>query len=283
MKPPIGYINGRFVPLADISIPLDDAGFVWGATVTDRLRTFCGRLFRVDEHVARFRRSCELARVRQPAADLDLAAISSRLVDENWAVEDLAVIWLATPGRPATGPTLIAYTQPLDANRIARVYRTGLRVVTTETRPALDARIKHRSRLNWWIATDEARAQEPEAEPLFFDAASGHVLETPTANIVAVFDGVITSPPTGTVLPGVSLNVVRELCHAQAIAFVERPLTVADLRVASEVLLTNTSYCVAGVSGIDGRPVPFPGPLLNRLLDAWTELVGTDVRPPAES
>jgi branched-subunit amino acid aminotransferase/4-amino-4-deoxychorismate lyase len=283
MTIPIGYINGRFVPLAEIAIPLDDAGFVWGATVTDRLRTFAGRLFRVDQHVARFHRSCELARVPQPAAGPDLAALSSRLIDENWTGEDLAVVWLATPGRPGDGPTLIAYTQPLDASRIARVHRSGTQVVTTPTGPAIDPRIKHRSRLNWWIATDEVRARVPGAEPLFVDAASGHVLETPTANIVAVVDGIVTSPPIATVLPGVSLHVVRELCQAHAIAFTERPLTVTDLSMASEVILTNTTFCVAGVSGIDGRPVPFPGPVLNRLLDAWTELVGTDVRPPPES
>jgi branched-subunit amino acid aminotransferase/4-amino-4-deoxychorismate lyase len=77
--------------------------------------------------------------------------------------------------------------------------------------------------------------------------------------------------------------VVRELCQAGGIPFAERPMTEADLAIASEVLLTNTTYCVAGVSRIDDFRVPFPGPILNQLLDAWSELVGTNVRPPAES
>ena len=79
-----------------------------------------------------------------------------------------------------------------------------------------------------------------------------------------------------------SLGVVRELCRANAIPFAEHPFRREDLGRASEVLLSNTSYCVAGVSRIDDRPIAFPGPTLNRLLDAWTDLVGVDVRPTTE-
>ena len=284
MTRPIGYSNGRFVPASEIAIPLDDAGFVWGATVTDRLRTFNGKLFRLNGHLARFRQSCELARIPQPRTDAELAAASERLVAENGTGTELSLVWLATAGRlpGPSEPTLIAYTSPLDKNRVARLHRWGARLVTVEVGRAADPRIKHRSRLNWWIVAAEARARDAEAEPLFVDGATGHVLETPTANLFAVLDGVVTSPPAGTVLAGVSLGVVRELCRANAIPFAERPFRREDLGRASEVLLSNTSYCVAGVSRIDDRPIAFPGPTLNRLLDAWTDLVGVDVRPTTE-
>jgi branched-chain amino acid aminotransferase len=278
MTQPVGYINGRFGPAAEIALPIFDRGFLWGAVITDRLRTFGRRLFRLDEHLRRFRQSCAFARVPQPRSDADLAAISGRLIEESWAGQDLGLVWLATPG-----PTLIAYAHPIDTARIARLHRDGARLVSAPVGAAVDPRIKHRSRLAWWVATQAAHDHDPDAEPLLVDPAMGHVLETPTANLVAVIDGIVTTPPTGTVLPGVSLGVVRELCEAHAIPFAERPLTLDDLGRASEVLLTNTTYCVAGVSRIDDRPVPFPGPILHRLLDAWTELVGVDVRPPAES
>jgi len=283
MTKPVGYVNGRFVPLANIAIALDDAGFVWGATVTDRLRTFGGRLFRLEAHLARFRQSCHLARVPLSVADADLAEVSRQLVAQDFTGRELSLVWLATPGQPVSGPTLIAYTRPLDENRIARLHASGARLATAAAGVAVDPRIKHRSRLNWWVAAADARERDPEAEPLLLDRVSGHVLETPTANVLAVLDGVVTSPMTGTVLPGVSLTVVRELCQAHAIPFAEQALTVGDLGVASEVFLTNTTYCVAGVARLDGRPVPFPGPILNRLLDAWTERVGTPVRVAARS
>jgi branched-subunit amino acid aminotransferase/4-amino-4-deoxychorismate lyase len=279
MSEPIAFVNGRFVPAAQVAIPLSDAGLVWGAVVTDRLRTFGGRPFRLDEHVQRFRQSCELARVPQPRPRSELAAVAERLIAENWAGHDLSIVWLATPG-PGSEPTLVAYTQPIDLSRIDRLRRHGGCLVTSPAGLAIDPRIKHRSRLPWWIATRDA--YELGAEPLFVDPA-GHILETPSANVVAVLNGVLTSPPAGTILDGISLRVVRELCRSRAIPLAETPFTVSDLDQASEVLLTNTTYCVAGVSRIDDRPVPFPGPILNRLLDAWTELVGVDVGAAAGS
>src|SRR5205823_5355258 len=218
---------------------------------------------------------------------------SEKLVELNRGTHELTLVWLATPGRlapvvrlspgPTPCPTLIGYTIPLDATHYARLTNEGARLQTVAMAPGIDPRIKHRSRLAWWIATRRAHDVDPDADALFLDAATGHVLETPTANLVAVLEGVVTSPPARTILDGVSLGVVRELCQAGHIPFAERAMTVADLALASEVLVTNTTYCVAGVSRIDAFRVPFPGPILNRLLDAWTELVGVDVRPRSES
>ena len=278
MTQPVGYINGRFGPAAEIALPIQDRGLLWGAVITDRLRTFGRRFFRLDDHLRRFRQSCDLARVPQPRTNAELVAIFERLIQESWTGHDLGLVWLATPG-----PTLIAYAQPIDFGRLSHLYRNGARLVSDRVGTVADPRIKHRSRLHWWVAAREVHDRDPDAEPLLLDPATGHVLETPTANLVAVIDGIVTTPPAGTVLAGVSLGVVRELCEAFAIPFAERALTLDDLNRASEVLLTNTTYCVAGVSRIDDRPVPFPGPILNRLLDAWTELVEVDVRPLAES
>ena len=273
MTQPVGYFDGRYGPAAEIALPSHDRGFLWGAVVTDRLRTFDRRPFRLDDHLRRFRRSCDLARVPQPRTDAELTAVSLRLIDESWAGQDLAVVWLATPT-----PTFIAYAQPIDTVRVAHLHNEGARLVSTRVGAPSDPRIKHRSRLPWWIAARDAHDRDPDAEPLFLAPDTGHVLETPTANLVVVLDGVVTSPPSGKILPGVSLGMVRELCQTLAIPFAENLLTIADLGRASEILLTNTTYCVAGVSRLDGRPVPFPGPISNRLLDGWTQLVGSNVR-----
>jgi branched-chain amino acid aminotransferase len=289
----VAYFNGRFVPAGEIALPLNDSGHLWGAVVTDRLRTFNGRLFRLDEHLRRFRQSCDLARIPQTVMADRLREASEKLVELNRGPHELTLVWLATPGPLAPGvrvspaatpcPILIAYTTPLDTTHHARLAKDGVRLQTVATVAATDPRIKHRSRLAWWIATQRAHDVDPDADPLFVDSATGHVLETPTANVIAVREGVVTSPPAGTVLDGISLGVVRDLCRARDIPFGERAMTVADLALASEVLLTNTTYCVAGVSGIDEFRVPFPGPILNRLLHAWTELVGTNIRPESDS
>jgi branched-chain amino acid aminotransferase len=293
MRSPIAYQNGRFVPADQVSIPLHDAGFVWGATVTDRVRTFNGRLFRPEQHLDRFRQSCERARVPLATASDRLLEISHRLVAENARSGDLSVIWLATPG-PLTAfaasdisgplePTLIVYTRPIDLDRARTLARRGARLVTKAADLGVDPRVKHRSRLPWWISLQYVHDHDPDAEPLFMDLGPADVLETPTSNIMAVVGGTVYSPPPGEVLEGVSLAVVQELCDRIGLPFVREFVRRDVLFEGSEVLLSNTTDCIVGVSSIDHRPVPFPGPILNRLLDAWTELVGVDVRPPAES
>jgi branched-subunit amino acid aminotransferase/4-amino-4-deoxychorismate lyase len=96
--------------------------------------------------------------------------------------------------------------------------------------------------------------------------------------VLAVLDDRVVSPPAGKVLEGVSLRVVAELCQRLGLPFVRCEIDQEELDGASEILLSNTTDCLVGVSRLDGRPVPIPGPILLSLLDAWSNLVGVDLR-----
>src|SRR5260370_38947242 len=116
MSSPHAYWNGRLVAASEIAIPINDAGFVWGATATDRARTYGGKLFRLPDHIARFRHSCELCRIPQPVPDAELAAIAERLVEQNLpfagAGGELVLIMFATPGDGLANLTLGLHTVP---------------------------------------------------------------------------------------------------------------------------------------------------------------------------
>src|SRR2546425_3649792 len=96
MHGPIAFLNDRYLPQAELALPLNDAGFVFGATVTDLCRTFHHQLFRIKDHLDRFGRSCELAQVPQALAGKELAGIAEKLVRENSALarpeHDLALV-----------------------------------------------------------------------------------------------------------------------------------------------------------------------------------------------
>src|SRR5437899_1717165 len=98
----LAYLNGRFIPQAEARLPLNDAGFVLGATVTDLCRTFGHRLFRFADHLTRFRRNCASAHVPLSATDEELTQVAERLVDNNAGrlrpEQDLALVLVATPG-----------------------------------------------------------------------------------------------------------------------------------------------------------------------------------------
>ena len=86
------------------------------------------------------------------------------------------------------------------------------------------------------------------------------------------------SPPPDSVLNGVSLGVVRQICAEMGVAFKECPITLLDCAAAQEAFLTNTSFCLAGVRRINSVDLAWPGPLSERILNAWSEKVGVDIR-----
>jgi branched-chain amino acid aminotransferase len=287
------YLNGRFLPQAEARLTLHDAGFVFGATVTDLCRTFRHRLFRLADHLDRFRRSCCRAEVPQPVGDAELAEIAERLVAHNASLlptgQELALVLFATPGpigyylgEPGDGPpTLGMHTFPLPMQRYARLFREGARLVVPSVRhvPAasVDPNIKQRSRLHWWLAEREASRIEPGASALLLDAG-GHVTETAAANFLIVERGRLIAPPRAAALGGISRQVVRELAAELGIPFDEQVLSLDRCTQADEALLTSTSFCVAGVRSINGIALTWPGPVFERLLAAWSERVGLDIR-----
>ncbi len=105
----------------------------------------------------------------------------------------------------------------------------------------------------------------------------GYITETASANVLLVLKGEVVSPPSARILDGISRRVVIELCAKSNIPFMERPLTIDDFYHAEEAFLTNTSYCLLGVSRFQGRPVPWPGEIYRRLVGAWSEEVGVDI------
>ena len=57
------YLKGQLQPASQAHIAIYDAALVLGATVTDLARTFRGELYRLDDHVRRFYRSCRYGRI----------------------------------------------------------------------------------------------------------------------------------------------------------------------------------------------------------------------------
>jgi branched-subunit amino acid aminotransferase/4-amino-4-deoxychorismate lyase len=294
-REPLAYHNGDFRPQRDAALALNDTGFVMGATVTDLCRTFRHRLFRLSDHLRRFRQSCDLAQVPQPRSDDELAALAERLVAHNASLlpaeHDLALVLFATPGAIGyylgdpggpgdAAPTFGMHTFPLPFARYVHLFREGARLVTPRVRQVspgiVDPRIKQRSRLHWWLAEREVHAVEPGASAMLLDDA-GRVTETAAANFLVVRRGAVLSPPRASILNGISLLVAEEICHDLGIPFREQPLPLADCLSADEACLTSTPYGIAGVRELNGAALPWPGPLFRRLRAAWNDRAGLDI------
>jgi branched-chain amino acid aminotransferase len=286
MSEPLAYLNGQFIPQSQLSIPINDAGFVFGATATEFVRTYHGQLFRLDDHIERFRQTCELCRIPMGTPDAELKSAAVRLGESNWSRDgnELALITFATPGAlshyggPAAGPTLAMHTFPLPLDRYRRLFTGGARLVVPAIRNvmAIDARAKMRSRMHWWIAEQQAKDIDPQAWALLLDA-EGWVTETAAANLLIVSKRTVVSPPSKSILNGITLRVARELCRQLGIPFAERPFTLIECQSADEAFLTGTAFGLAGVSSIDRVEIGWPGPLTRQLQTAFNELVDLDI------
>jgi branched-chain amino acid aminotransferase len=292
MSASLAYLNGRFVPLHQAMLPIVDAGFAVGATVVDNARTFRHRLFRWPDHLARFRRDCEAAFVGLEESDANITAAAEELVARNAAFlsagQELQLVTFATPGplgfyqgAAENGPpTLGMVTYPLPVDRYRRFFTDGVALVvvghqSADPNAVLPPRIKHRSRLVWWIA--DHRPRPPGTVAILTDRPGGTLTETSFASFLAVFEGVVTSPPREMLLDGISLRVIEELCDALGLPFVEREISCTDIPRMNEAMLTGTGFCLAGVRRINDVELPWPGPVFRRLLAAWSAQVGVDV------
>ena len=295
----VAWVDGLFVPPSAAVIPVGDAGFVFGTTVTEQLRTFAGRLFLPAEHAARFSRSLAIVGI-EPAWSVErlfehAAEVAARCHAAGPAERDLGVVLLATPGDApaqhggnAGTPRVIIHAFPLAFASWARAYDQGvaLRSVPTTQVPSAcwPVELKCRSRMHYHLADREARAAEPGARALLLHT-DGHVSETSTANIAIVDDDTIRTPPPGEALAGVSLRHLRSLAIAAGLRWLETPLHLADVAAAGEILLTSTPNCLLPVTRLDGRTIGggTPGPRFRRLLAAWSDDVGVDIAAQARA
>ena len=293
----LAWLDGRTIPRGEFAVPAGDAGFVLGATVTEQLRTFRGKLFLPDDHGRRLAESLEVVGIdlAWPIADLlaaatDIAAHNHRL---GAADDDLGLVIFATPGDLAAQhggrsgrPRVAIHTFPLAFSMWADAFDQGVAIrtvaVTQVPESCWPLKAKVRSRLHYHLADREAHAAEPGARAILAHA-DGRISETSTANVAVVKDGTVKTPPASDALGGVSLACAMRLARSLGIGWHERSLTADDLANADEILLTSTPSCILPATAFNGRDVGVgrPGPMFRAILAAWSDLVGLDIAAQA--
>ena len=296
------WLDGRFVPRGEFAIPAGDAGFVMGATVTEQLRTFRGRLFLTEAHARRLGRSLDLVGLVPAHTVAAITAAAEVVAAHNHALlpsgggnapSDLGLVIFVTAGDLAAqhggraGPPRVGiHSFPLAFGIWAHGYDRGIALRSVSVAQVPEAcwplAAKVRSRLHYFLADREAAAAEPGGRAVLAHA-DGRISETSTANVAVVRSGVVATPPAADALAGVSLGFARELAGRLGIPWEERSLRARDLEQADEILLTSTPSCILPATRFDGRPVGTgrPGPVFTKLVEAWSEAVGVDIAAQA--
>jgi branched-subunit amino acid aminotransferase/4-amino-4-deoxychorismate lyase len=300
MNEPQAFLNGRFIPAAQATISLVDTGFVQGTTIAEQLRTFGGRVFHVEDHLARLEHSAEMLGITIPMERQEIVQAAMTLVARNHALlapgDDLGLSIFLTPGPYAAycepglaEPTFCMHTYPLPFRLWVEKYEKGQALVTTEIcqvpPQCWSPTLKCRSRMHYYLADRRANQIESGARAVLLDQ-EGCVTEASTANLLVFREGEgLVSPAHGTVLPGISLATISQLAERLGIPIGYHKLFPDDLAQASEIVLSSTPFCLLPATRFNGRPIGGgrPGPVFTRLLDAWSRMVGIDIAAQART
>lgn len=278
--PDIACVNGRFGPVAEAVVSIEDRGFQFGDGVYEVIRTYRGKPFALDEHLARFERSAQ-------ALHLSLGLTKDQwmaLVQEGLRLSqfpETKIYLQVTRGQaprdhlfPAsTVPTTVLTFRelhPLDAS----IRKAGVGAVTVDDIRWGRCDIKSVNLLANVLARQRAK------EAGVFEAIlvrDGLVTEGSVSNVMVVRNGVVETAPEGhRILSGVTRAMVLELARKEGLPVVETFVGREDLLAACEVFLTGTTVEVLPVVRIDGQPIGagVPGPLSQRLSRRWEALVG---------
>ena len=274
-------INGKLVHRDQAGISPFDSAVQGGDAVWEGLRLYCGKIFRLDEHLERLRSSALALAFAQIPSPEEIKEQISRTLKANNMTDGVHIRLTLTRGVKITsgmdprlnqaGPTLIVL-----AEHKPPVYdKSGLTLITSSVRrfppDCLDPKIHHNNLIQSILAKIEANAAGAD-DAVMLDVR-GFVAETNATHLFLVSRGEVLTPRTVACPEGITRAVVLEICRQNGIPYAERDLSLAEFYRADEVFCTGTMGELAPVTKIDGRIIGSgqPGPMTGRLSELFAE------------
>jgi para-aminobenzoate synthetase component I len=280
---PIAWCNGLFKPRDEITVSVDDEGFLYGFGFFETIRVNKGNPVMFDRHLARFNRSWEEF-FGLPAPDVTWEEVVGQIIVKNGLSDKIAAIKiLAAAGKPGAkdpcGTLLVTakeYVHRLDA-----LARSALRLAVYPHRR--HSCLADHKTMNYMFYTRAGIwAKSRMADEAIILNADGTVSETNTANLFCEVRGKICRPVSEHALPGTMEQAVCELLETWERPVESRMLSVDDLMNAQHVFLTNSLMGAVPVSHIGERQMGSDDGLCRKINQALLATVAElhTVNPP---
>jgi D-alanine transaminase len=275
----IVYYCGRYLAKADVHVSPDDRGLVFADGVYEVVRSYRGRLFRWEAHMARLAHSLEGLRIA--GADVtSLADVASRLLRENGLAEAEATIYLqitrgAAPRAhefPAadTRPTVYLEAKPFSPKNTAQ--QDGVSVIILPDQRWTRCDLKTTCLLPNILAFQAAR-EAGAAEAVL--SRDGVLLEGTRSSMLFVKGGAILVPPLNNyILGSITRQIALELAAQEQIPVAIESCFEANASQLDELMMVGTTSEIIPVTRIGSRFVGTgtPGPITRRLQAAFRKL-----------
>ena len=252
----IVYLNGQYLPIEKAKISVLDRGFTFGDGVYEVVPVYHGHIFRFEKHIERLNNSLDEVYIDKPYNLTQWQEILRELIDQNPA-ENHSLYIQVTRGVSerdhaidmATKPTVFAMSRPL----LKKDRSAGISAIIEEDIRWKYCHIKAITLLPSVILRHKAR-QAGATEALL--VKDGYVTEGAASNVFIVKDGVVKTPPKdGSLLPGITRDLLVELLLKSDIACEEVAITEKELRQADEIWITSSTWEIVPVVKLDAEPV----------------------------
>jgi branched-chain amino acid aminotransferase len=272
------WMNGEFVPWEDAQVHVLSHGLHYGTGVFEGIRAYetdrGTAIFRHREHLERLEKSAELYYMNMPYSVGELREATHQLIRRN-GLESCYIRPIAFRGYGEMG--LYAQAAPIDVAIAVWTWgaylgeegkREGVRAkISTWRRISPDSLITQAKASGHYLNSILAKvetAREGYQEAIMLDR-SGMVSEASGENIFVVRDGVIATPPAGTILDGITRKSVIQIAKDFGYEVIERQLAPSELTLAEEIFLTGTAAELVPVRSVDDHDVGEPGEITRQI------------------
>jgi D-alanine transaminase len=267
----IAYVNGRYLPMRDAMVHIEDRGYQFGDGVYEVCEVRGGRLIDARRHLARLERSLDALRIRAPMSPNALGVVLRETVARNRIGYGIVYLQVtrgvarrdhAFPA-PEVPPSLVVTARPLNRTRNEALAAKGIAVVSVPDNRWGRVDIKTIGLLPNVLARQAAIEQG--ARDAWFVDKDGAVTEAASANAWIVTDAgaLVTRQADHAILRGITRTVLFDVIKAQGLRIDERSFTLDDAFAAREAFVTSATQIVLPVVQIDGRAIGDgkPGPV----------------------
>ena len=290
MKLPLSkyvWFDGKYVLTENAKVPITTHAIHYGTSIFEGVRAYWNGknlyVFRLDEHVKRFRRSGQFYNISLNFSDKVITDAITGICKKNkikkscyirpfYFVGDYGINLHVTEKAPTN---VAIFTFPFGN----LFNKNGISAGVVSWRKFSDLATPSQAKmggnyLNSIIATQEAKRNGFD-EAILLDH-NGNVSEAPGENIFIVRDGQLVTPSlASSALEGITRDAVIKIARDLDIDVVERYITRDELVISDEIFLTGTAAEITPIISIDGKKIDNgkPGDITKKMMQEYTDIV----------
>ncbi len=264
----LGYYNGFFGELEEMSVPMNDRVCYFGDGVYDATYSRNYKIFALEEHIDRLYNSAALLKIEIGQTKEEMKAILQEMVNKMDTDANF-VYWQVTRG---TGVRNHVFTTDgskanlwitIVPKPIVDTYKK-IRLITMEDTRFLHCNIKTLNLIPAVMASQKAKEAGCDETVLH---RGDRVTECAHSNVHIIKDGVfVTAPTDHLILPGIARAHLIAACKRLGIGVDETPFTIKEMMEADEVIVSSSGSLCLAAEEIDGQRVGGKAPEILKLL-----------------